>query len=94
MLGIPMLIIKNSPISGKGVFTTVDIQKDQFICFLEGEVCSLDQMMEKVKKEEEEPSDLLEVDDETYLDLDELSRTFNHSCNPNAYIRGKNKENS
>lgn len=25
------------------------------------------------------------------MDLDEISRTFNHSCDPNSFIKGKNE---
>lgn len=48
-------------------------------------------MIRRVNEGKEEPSDPLEIGDEEYLDLNEISRTYNHSCNPNAFIRGKNE---
>ena len=85
------LKIKNSKIAGKGVFATKPIKKGQYICFLEGELCNLDEMIKSVDEGKQKASDPLGVGDEIYLHLDDLSRTFNHSCNPNAFIRGKNK---
>lgn len=85
------LKIKRSPIAGKGVFAEKDFTQNELICELTGEECSIEEMIRRVDADEEEGSDPLGVDDETYLDLDEISRTFNHSCAPNAYISGKNK---
>ncbi|MCX6749683.1 MAG: SET domain-containing protein [Candidatus Pacearchaeota archaeon] len=86
-----ILEIKKSKVSGKGVFADNNINKFQTICFLEGEVMNIKEMIKRVDDEKERGSDSLGIDDEVYLDLDELSRTFNHSCNPNAFIMGKNE---
>lgn len=83
--------IKKSKVSGKGVFSLKKIKKNQRICFLTGELCDLDEILRRLEAEEEEPSDPLGVGDEKYLDLDEEARTFNHSCNPNAFIHNKNE---
>ena len=85
------LKVKKSEISGNGIFTTTKIKKGETICFLEGELCSLDEIIKRVNEGKEEASDPLGIDDEQYLDLNDVSRTFNHSCNPNAFIRGKNE---
>ncbi|MBI2631885.1 SET domain-containing protein [Candidatus Pacearchaeota archaeon] len=90
-MNVSKLKIKKSKIAGKGVFTTRRIRGGQTICFLEGELCSLDEMIRRVNEGKEEPSDPLEIGDEEYLDLNEISRTFNHSCDPNAFIKGKNE---
>jgi SET domain-containing protein len=86
-----ILEIKKSKVSGKGVFTNKDFKKFEHICFLEGEVITIEEMIKRVDEGKEGESDPLGIDDEIYLDLEELSRTFNHSCNPNAFIRGKNE---
>ena len=83
--------IRKSEIAGNGVFALKKIANGQTICFLTGELCTLDEVIKRCNEGKEEPSDPLEVEDEEYLDLDEVSRTFNHSCNPNSYIRGKNE---
>lgn len=84
-------IIKKSKIAGNGVFINKEVKRGQTIYFLNGELCSSDEIIRRVNDGKEEPSDPLEVGDEEYLDLDELSRTFNHSCNPNSFIRSKNE---
>lgn len=86
-----LLEIKKSRIAGKGVFAKEGIAKLSTIRFLTGELCTLDEVLRRVENGEEEASDPLEVGDEEYLDLDEISRTFNHSCDPNSFIRGENE---
>jgi hypothetical protein len=86
-----MLEIKKSKVSGKGVFAIKNFKKFETICFFQGEVMTIDEMIKRVDEDKEGESDSLGIDDELYLDLDELSRSFNHSCNPNAFIRGKNE---
>ena len=85
------LEVKNSRISGKGFFAKKIILKGERICFMKGELMDLNEMVERVDFDEEEGSDPLGVDDETYIDLDEFYRSINHSCKPNAFIRGKNE---
>ena len=85
------LEIKESKIAGKGIFTNKEIKKFQTIYLLKGEQCSLEEILKKVNDGLEKPSDPLGIDDEQYLDLDEISRTFNHSCSPNSFIRGKSE---
>lgn len=91
MENLNLLEIKKSKIAGNGVFTNKEIKKGQTICFLEGELCSLYEMIKLVDEGKENASDPLGVDDEEYIDLNELSRTINHSCNPNSFIKGKNE---
>lgn len=83
--------IKKSKIAGNGVFARKKIKKGEIICFLNGELCTLDEVIKRINAGKEEPSDPLEIEDEEYLDLDEISRTFNHSCNPNAFIQKRNE---
>ncbi len=83
------LKIESSTINGSGVFAGQLIKAGSNIHHLSGERCSLDEILHRVKEGKEEPSDPLGIDVEEYLDLDELSRTFNHSCDPNAYIKGE-----
>jgi hypothetical protein len=84
------LIIKESRISGKGVFADRGFRKFEHICFLTGRLETLPEMLISTE-DEQEGSDPLGVDDELYIKLDELPRNFNHSCNPNAFIRGRNE---
>ena len=72
---------------GKGVFAGETIAKGSIIKVLRGEIISFDECIERIKKGEENQSDSLQVGLELDMDLDKLSNTFNHSCNPNAGIR-------
>ncbi|MBI3544348.1 MAG: SET domain-containing protein-lysine N-methyltransferase [Deltaproteobacteria bacterium] len=56
---------------------------------MRGEPMTTRQMFRAVDGGRENSADPLLIGADRYLDLDELSRTFNHSCNPNAFIRGK-----
>lgn len=56
-----------------------------------GELCDLAEVIRRADSGKEAPSDPLQIGDDIYLDLDELSRTFNHSCEPNAFVRGKSE---
>ena len=83
--------IKKSGISGKGVFAASDIKAGETICFMEGEKISLQELGRRLHKNPEKEGDALQIDDETYIDMEEEFRCINHSCNPNAGIRGENE---
>jgi len=83
--------IRESNISGKGVFAISLIKKGERICFMRGELMDIDEMIARVDNDLEEGSDPLGVDDEKYIDMEELYRCINHSCSPNAFLRGLNE---
>jgi len=83
--------VRKSGIAGKGVFAVKDIKKGEYLCIMDGEEITINEMIRRVDEEEsEEGSDPLQIDDNTYIDLSEVPRSFNHSCEPNAFISGKN----
>ena len=61
--------IKKSGIAGKGVFAIQDIKQGQNITFLDGELCSLREIIKRVKEGNEHSSDPLAVAEEEYIDL-------------------------
>lgn len=81
------LIIKDTGKYGLGVFAGKNIKKGEIIYTLSGEIISFDECIERIHKGNEAQTDSLQVDLETDMDLDEFSRTFNHSCDPNAGLR-------
>lgn len=85
------LEIKTPSISGKGIFTNLKILKNETICFLEGEEINLLEMKKRVEQGKKNYFDFLQISDESYLDLEEIYRCFNHSCSPNSFIRNKNE---
>jgi SET domain-containing protein len=85
----PKLEIKKSGIAGRGVFAAQATKKGQRIHIMRGKRMTMRQMFRAVDGGLENSADPLLIGDDLYLDLDELSRSFNHSCNPNVYVRGK-----
>lgn len=83
--------IKQSTISGVGVYATKPISAGTLICFMSGENIDFDELVQRVIAGVEMASDPLATSMSTYIDLDETSRSFNHSCEPNAYIRSVNE---
>ena len=76
---------------GKGVFAGRDIQKKEFIHTLDGPQVSLKQLVARVLAGKEDINDPLQVGRRTYVDLDKISRIFNHSCNPSAGVRKRSE---
>lgn len=85
------LILKDTLKYGKGVFAGEDIRKGKVIHVLSGEKMSLNIFIKKINAGAERIDDPLQIGCREYLDLDEFSRTFNHSCNPNAGLRGQSE---
>ncbi len=83
--------IRKSLIAGVGVYATSPISKGTTICNMTGEHIDFDELVNRVKNGLEMASDPLATSMSTYIDLDETSRSFNHSCEPNAYIRSVNE---
>ena len=83
----PKLIVKDTKKYGKGVFAEEDIKKESVIYVLGGKKMSPNVFYRVVNSNKEDIDDPLQIGKRTYIDLDKFSRSFNHSCNPNAGIR-------
>ncbi len=83
--------IKDTKKYGKGVFATKEIKKGEVIYVLNGKKFDVNEFIKKVFSGKEYIDDPFQIGLRTYFDLNELSRTFNHSCNPTGGIR-KNSE--
>lgn len=81
--------IAPSPIAGVGVFATRPVAKGTLIAVFGGDPCTFAEILARVQSGSEEPSDPLQIGDDSFYDLNEFSRSFNHSCSPNGYIRGE-----
>lgn len=78
--------IKRSGIAGLGVFSIAPISQGETVRTFTGTSYDLLGMLRLVDSGDEAGSDPLGVDHNEYLDLDEVSRTFNHSCQLNCYL--------
>lgn len=56
-----------------------------------GETVSARDLVARVNSSNENIDDPLQVGKRTYIDLDEVSRAFNHSCDPNAALRKRSE---
>jgi len=83
--------IGKSGISGIGVYATETIAQGTLICHMDGEHIDFEELVHRVVNGLEMASDPLATSMSTYIDLNETSRSFNHSCEPNTYIRGVNE---
>jgi len=85
------LRLGNSKISGTGVFATKVISTGEFICLMNGKEVSLKEVGELEIIGTQREGDALQIDVDSYLIIEEIYRCVNHSCSPNAFIRGKNE---
>lgn len=85
------LVVKDTGRYGKGVYARENIRKGQVIYVLGGKRMTLGELVSKVLSGKERIDDPFQIGRRTYIDLDEFSRTFNHSCDPVGGLR-KNSE--
>jgi len=84
-------VVKNTGKYRKGVFAKTNIKSGEKIHLFRGETISVKDFVERINSNKENIDDPLQVGKRTYLDLDTISRTFNHSCNPNAALRKRSE---
>lgn len=83
------LAVRDSGISGRGVFAEQDIRRGERIYRLGGERVSLLQCIGRVATGSVRMDDPLAIGKYTYIVLDDFSVRFNHSCEANAGIVGE-----
>lgn len=83
--------VKNTGKYGKGVFATMHIKAGEHVHVLDGKTLTLNELVKAVLTGKEAMNDPLQVGRRTYIDLNKISRMFNHSCNPNAGVRKRSE---
>lgn len=81
-------IIKKD-IKGYGVYAARDFKKGEQVHALEGRVGTPESVSYHQKDFKRGIIDPLQIGDDKYLELDDLSVKFNHSCDPNAGLRAR-----
>ncbi len=76
-----LIVITHSAISGNGSFAATDIPCGTHLITLAGKPI--------VKHLALQSNDPLQIDENTYLDLNHESKTINHSCAPNCGMRNR-----
>lgn len=79
-----------SLISGQGVFANRNIKLGELVCYMSGEEVTRERHREIIRCGLWVAGDALQIDDNLYCILEERYRVINHSCEPNAYVCGKN----
>lgn len=85
------LIVKESNINGRGSFAVDDIQAGEHILFFEGDEVSLEELNRRIAAGIAREDDDIQMNENLFLSIFKKSPTYfvNHSCDPNAGIRGQ-----
>lgn len=83
------LIVHDTHKYGKGIYAGENIKKGTVIHEMGGKRLTLSKLVERIVTGKEFLDDPFQIGRRTYIDLDEFSRTFNHSCDPNMGIRNR-----
>lgn len=78
-------IVGESPLGGLGCFANCPIPKGQAIWRMNGRPLDRYEALRSART----PDDPLQIAHDLFLELDETSVCFNHSCDPNALLRGE-----
>src|SRR5665213_3496252 len=83
--------VGRSRVAGLGVFVVEGVKKGETILLMSGREVSDKDIDEKYEEGDLRWDDPFEFWQDKYLLLDEVPLRINHSCAPNAGIRGKNE---
>lgn len=81
------LFVKDTGKYGRGFFAFEDIKRGEIVHVMNGKRLILSQVVNNILSGRENEDDPLQIGRRTYIDLDDFSRTFNHSCEPNLGLR-------
>ncbi len=90
-MGFTDFIVKKAKDKGQGVFSKKVFRAGELVHTLSGDRLTANQIDLRIDAGEETCDDPFQVSRKMYIDLDEISRTFNHSCDPNTGIRQESK---
>ena len=76
---------------GKGCFANETIKKGESICFLEGEETTWEESERRYIEGKVRLDDPFQISVTKYMELYKPYIYFNHSCDPNSGVRGKNE---
>ena len=82
---------QHSAIEGTGMFATEAIPKGDTVCIFAGEEITIPELQERYAQGTERIDDPFQIASDKYLDLYQPYIFFNHSCDPNAGLRGRGK---
>ncbi len=79
------VVVKDSPIHGKGIFAAKDIPKGELVMWIKGEVIDGDECL---RREYEEDNVYIFWNGDTYIDtaMTDKIKYINHDCKPNCEV--------
>ncbi len=86
------IVVLDSPIQGKGIFTTKPCEAGEVLMIIAGETINADECLRR--EDEEANVYIFYNDDDTYIDtaMTEKIRYINHSCEPNAEVKDRDRD--
>ncbi len=84
-------VVKKAKDKGQGVFSKRFFKTGDLVHILSGDRLTAKQIDIRIDAGEETCDDPFQISRRMYIDLNELSRTFNHSCDSNTGIRQESK---
>lgn len=84
-------LLKDTGKYGVGVYANRSFTKNETVHQLTGEKLTLEKIIDRVICRKANEDDIFQIGKRTYYDLDDLSRSINHSCNPSTGVRGKSE---
>lgn len=85
------VLVNASPIAGMGGFANKNIQAGEIVMMFTGRRVTSDEADDMLDKGELRADDPLQVREDEYIILDDVSIRLNHSCDPNTGMRGENE---
>jgi len=86
------IVVLDSPIQGKGIFTTKPCEAGEVLMIISGETINAEECLRR--EDEEANVYIFYNDDETYIDtaMTEKIRYINHSCEPTAEVKDRDRD--
>ncbi len=86
------IVVLESPIQGKGLFTTKPCAAGEVLMIITGETINAHECLRR--EEQEGNVYIFYNDDDTYIDtaMTEKIRYLNHSCEPNAEVKARDRK--
>jgi hypothetical protein len=81
-------LIKKSRIAGNGGFASRDFQKGEVICNFKGRRLNISEAQRIYNRGDRRVTcDSFQISERSYINLDDIYNSINHSCNPNAGVK-------
>lgn len=84
---MPKIYVKDSNSDGKGLFAKKDIKKGEIVFIIKGQRTKF--LINNQKQADKAGMNWVGIGKNEWIDPKKYCQYFNHSCDPNTYIKGK-----